>query len=157
MAESIEPAGLPEGVADEATASLPVRYGDLTLLLVDDSKSMLLVLEGLLKGKGFGKITTALNGESALSCLRSGKFDVILCDWDMPVMNGMQLLKEVKADAELKEIPFLMVTMHTDRNDILKAIRAGVDDYVVKPVQVGSLVKKIADVVRKKRQKNQEP
>jgi len=156
MAAPIDPAAPADGGVGEGTASAPVRYEDLSLLLVDDSKSLLLMLEGQLKGKGFGKISTASNGQNALSCLKSRKFDVILCDWDMPVMNGMQLLKEVKADAELKDIPFLLVTVHSDRNDILKAIRAGVDDYVVKPVQVGALVKKIADVVQKKRQKNQE-
>jgi two-component system, chemotaxis family, chemotaxis protein CheY len=151
------PANDPAPMPDNSIPIPPsVRLESLSVLVVDDSRSLLMMLEGQLKCKGFGKIVLVPNGLEALAKVKCEKIDVILCDWDMPVMDGMQLLNELKTDPDTKDIPFLLVTSKSNRSDILNAIKKGVDDYIVKPIQINVLVKKVIDMVQKRQSRKQD-
>ncbi len=153
MAEETTPDVIPEKIVSSITTTHHIKLETLKVLLVDDSRSFLYMLEGQLKRKGFTKIVTASNGREAIEKIRSEQFDLILCDWDMPVMNGFELAKEIKTDPGLVNIPFIMITAKSSKADILNAIRKGVDNYIVKPIQVDVLVKKITETMQKKQLK----
>ncbi|MFH0921426.1 MAG: response regulator [Fibrobacterota bacterium] len=122
----------------------------LTLLLVDDSRSMLIMLKSQLEKSGFVLFKTAVSGLEALDILENDKVEVILSDWNMPGMGGLELLAKVRASARCARLPFILVTAKAASAHILLAIRAGADDYVIKPVNVENLAKKIQSVLRRK-------
>ena len=98
---------------------------------------------------GFENIKTALNGQEGYDKISSEKTDLILSDWNMPIMNGMKLLEKLKADEKLKEIPFIMQTSQRSQEHILEALQKGVDSYIVKPYESSVLKEKIKDVLNK--------
>jgi len=106
---------------------------DIKVLVVDDSSTMRRIVKGVFKGLGFTNILEAEDGSGALEKLRKEKIDLILADWSMPKMTGLDLLKTVRSDNNLKNIPFIMVTAEGQKKDILEATRAGVSNYIVKP------------------------
>jgi hypothetical protein len=112
---------------------------ELTYLVVDDLELMRAVTVNQLRALGCEKIKVARNGASALETLRSNKIDVVLCDWNMPVMSGLDLLKTVRADASLAKMPFLMITAEAERSRIEEVIHAGVSGLLVKPYNAGNL------------------
>jgi two-component system sensor histidine kinase/response regulator len=99
----------------------------LNYLVVDDLELMRAVTVNQLRGMGYEKIKVARNGAEALEMLRAFKFDAVLSDWNMPVMNGLELLKAVRADAKLAKLPFLMITAEAERQRIEEVISAGVN------------------------------
>lgn len=111
----------------------------LNYLVVDDLELMRAVTVNQLRGMGYEKIKVARNGAEALEMLRAVKFDAVLSDWNMPVMNGLELLKAVRADAKLAKLPFLMITAEAERQRIEEVISAGVNGLLVKPYNAGSL------------------
>ena len=111
----------------------------LNYLVVDDLELMRAVTVNQLRGMGYEKIKVARNGAEALEMLRAFKFDAVLSDWNMPVMNGLELLKAVRADAKLAKLPFLMITAEAERQRIEEVISAGVNGLLVKPYNAGSL------------------
>lgn len=119
------------------------------VLVVDDFSTMRKVIRNLLKQLGYENIVEAGDGVMALELLRSQKIDFIIADWNMPNMNGLELLKEVRADAALSRTPFLMVTAESLRDNVIEAVRAGVDNYVVKPFTADVLSEKIAEIEKK--------
>ncbi len=138
---------MPEQILENVLPTVSIRNSDLTILVADDSRTLRMMVEGKLKEQGYGKILTAEDGASALSLLKSENIDCLLCDWDMPGTNGFQLLTALRKDEAISNVPFILVTAKATKMDILNAIRAGVDDYVVKPIQFPVLLRKITEVI----------
>lgn len=116
-----------------------MKLHELTYLVVDDLELMRAVTVNQLRALGCEKIKVARNGASALETLRNSKIDVVLCDWNMPVMSGLDLLRTVRADAHLAKLPFLMITAEAERTRIEEVIHAGVSGLLVKPYNAGNL------------------
>jgi CheY-like chemotaxis protein len=108
-------------------------------LVVDDVEPMRMVTSGQLRSLGVNKIVTAENGAEALRMLQNRRVDIVLSDWNMPVMTGLELLKEVRADERLSRLPFIMITAEAERHRIEEAIACGVTDLLVKPYTVNRL------------------
>ena len=106
---------------------------NMKVLIVDDFATMRRILRNILKQIGFSKITEADDGKSALKELENETFDLILCDWNMPEMQGIEVLKKIRSDDKLKNIPFVMVTAEAQKDNIIEAVKAGVSSYIVKP------------------------
>lgn len=119
----------------------------MRVLIVDDYKTMLRIIRGLLNQLGFRNIDEALSGGQALEKLRAKEFGMVLSDWNMEPMNGIELLKEVRADQELKHIPFIMVTSESRTENVTAAKKAGVNNYIIKPFNAGTLKIKISAVL----------
>jgi two-component system, chemotaxis family, chemotaxis protein CheY len=118
----------------------------MDVLVVDDFATMRRILKNILRQIGFTSISEAEDGTSALTMLKKKKFDLILCDWNMPEMPGIELLKQVRADDGLKDIPFVMITAEAKKENILAAVQAGVSNYVVKPFTAEIISEKLAKV-----------
>jgi diguanylate cyclase (GGDEF)-like protein len=116
---------------------------EMRVLVVEDSPPIRDVLIDMLGGVGFAKIISAGNGRQAWDILQAGAVDLIVADWRLPVMDGLTLLKLVRADAALAEIPFVMITGEGDKSSVREAVRAGVTEYILKPVYAEELSKKI--------------
>lgn len=119
------------------------RYSYLTVLVVEDQSSMLSVIKGILLNIGFKKVLRATNGREALSVLEKHDVDVILSDFNMPRMNGLNLLKAVRHTNRHAEVPFIMITGNINQDDVRNTILAGVSEYLVKPFNSNSLKEKI--------------
>jgi two-component system chemotaxis response regulator CheY len=115
----------------------------MEVLIVDDASAMRRILRGLLNELGFKKLREAANGQLALEELNKKKADVVVSDWNMPVMTGMDLLKAIRADDELKATPVLMVTAEAQQENIVQAVQAGVNNYIAKPFSAQALQKKL--------------
>ncbi len=113
------------------------------LLVVDDVASMRNMTKSILRAAGFNNLYEAPDGAVALKLLKKRPIDLVICDWIMPNLSGLELIKEVKADEKLREIPFLMLTGSSDVDKVKEAISAGVTDYIIKPYQQDSLLEKI--------------
>ncbi|MDD2924099.1 hybrid sensor histidine kinase/response regulator [Rhodoferax sp.] len=111
----------------------------LNYLIVDDLELMRAVTVNQLRGMGFERVKVARNGAEALEMLRAAKFDAVLSDWNMPVMSGLELLRAIRADAKLAQLPFLMITAEAERQRIEEVIAAGVSALLVKPYNASSL------------------
>ena len=120
---------------------------NMNVLIVDDYKTMLRIVENLLKQLGFKNIHQATDGGSALKALREMPFGLVISDWNMQPMTGLQLLKEVRADERLKTVPFIMVTAESKTENVVAAKEAGVNNYIVKPFNAETLKSKIAAVL----------
>ncbi|MCB0317542.1 MAG: chemotaxis response regulator CheY [Bdellovibrionales bacterium] len=123
--------------------------GNIPILVVDDFSTMRKIVRTSLKQLGFTNVTEAEDGRVALEKLRNGEFKLIVSDWNMPNMMGIDLLKEVRADETLKHLPFLMVTAEGKKENVLEAAKAGVSNYIVKPFNVDSLKEKLEAVFKK--------
>ena len=119
----------------------------INVLIVDDYRSMLRIIQNLLKQLEFNNVDEAMDGEQALAKLRAGNFGLVLSDWNMAPMTGLDLLKEVRADGRLKSLPFIMVTAESKTENVLAAKRAGVSNYIMKPFNAETLRDKIAKVL----------
>ena len=115
----------------------------MKILIVDDFSTMRRIIKNLLRDLGFNNTSEADDGSSALPMLRTGSFQFLITDWNMPGMTGIDLLKAVRADASLKTLPVLMVTAEQKREQIIEAAQAGVNGYVVKPFTASTLKEKI--------------
>ncbi len=115
----------------------------MKILIVDDFSTMRRIIKNLLRDLGFNNTSEADDGQTALPMLKTGKFDFLVTDWNMPVMDGLSLLKEVRADDDLSSMPVLMVTAEAKREQIVVAAEAGVNGYVVKPFTAITLKEKI--------------
>lgn len=121
----------------------------MRILVVDDFSTMRRIVKNLLKELGFNNVEEADDGKTALPKLKSGKFDFLITDWNMPEMSGLELLKAVRADEKLKKMPVLMVTAEAKREQIIAAAEAGVNGYVVKPFTASSLKEKIEKIFQR--------
>ncbi len=116
---------------------------NMRVLIVDDFATIRKILRNVLKQIGFTNMVEADNGKTALKVLKKESFDLILCDWNMPEMSGIDLLKMVKSDDELKDISFVMVTAETQKDNIVEAVKAGVSNYIVKPFTAETVSEKL--------------
>lgn len=119
----------------------------MNILIVDDYKTMLRIIRNLLKQINFNNVEEAMDGGEALTKLRAGKFGLVISDWNMEPMTGLQLVREVRADAKLKSTPFIMVTAESKVENIMMAKQAGVSNYIVKPFNAETLQSKIEKVL----------
>lgn len=121
---------------------------DLTMkvLIVDDFATMRRILKNIMKQIGFSDITEAENGKDALKTLKSEQVGLVLCDWNMPEMAGIEVLNAVRADEALKSTPFIMVTAEAQKENILEAVKAGVSSYIVKPFTADTIEEKLQKV-----------
>lgn len=115
----------------------------MKILIVDDFSTMRRIIKNLLRDLGFTNTQEADDGLTALPMLQNGDFEFLVTDWNMPGMQGIELLKEVRADAKLKEMPVLMVTAEQKREQIVEAAQAGVNGYIVKPFTAVTLKEKL--------------
>ncbi len=115
----------------------------MKILIVDDFSTMRRIIKNLLRDLGFSNTVEADDGLTALPILQAGGIDFLVTDWNMPGMQGIDLLKAVRADEKLSNIPVLMVTAETKREQIIVAAQAGVNGYVVKPFTAATLKEKI--------------
>ena len=120
---------------------------NMPILIVDDYKTMLRIIRNLLKQLGFNTVEEATDGSSALQKLRDRDFGLIISDWNMEPMSGLQLLKEVRKDLKLKELPFIMITAESKSENVIAAKEAGVSNYIVKPFNAATLKGKLSMVL----------
>jgi len=119
----------------------------IKILLVDDSSTMRRIQKNTLVKIGYNEIDEAEDGEDALKKITANKYNLVLMDWNMPIMNGLDCLKKVKGDDALKDVPVIMVTSESEKSRIIEAIQAGASNYLVKPFQPDTLRDKILAVV----------
>ncbi|NQU71080.1 MAG: response regulator [Rhodospirillales bacterium] len=120
---------------------------NMKVLVVDDYKTMVRIIRNLLKQLDFNNVDEAADGSAALRKLRDGDFGLVISDWNMEPMTGIQLLKEVRADEKLKELPFIMVTAESKTENVVAAKEAGVNNYIVKPFNAATLKSKLVGVL----------
>jgi two-component system chemotaxis response regulator CheY len=119
---------------------------NIRILIVDDFSTMRRIVKNLLNDLGLHNTAEADDGTSALVELRKAPFDLVITDWNMPGMPGIDLLKAIRADATLSKIPVLMVTAEAKREQIIEAAQAGVNGYVIKPFTAATLEDKLAKI-----------
>lgn len=124
-----------------------MAYKNLVAMVVDDFSTMRRIVRKILKDLQFQEVIEAENGAEALKLLKTHKIDLIVSDWNMPTMTGLELLKRVRADERLKGIPFLMVTAEAEKENIVEAIQARVSNYIVKPFSPAVLAEKLAKLI----------
>ncbi len=119
----------------------------MPILIVDDYKTMLRIIRNLLKQLGFTNVDEATDGSAALQKLRDKEYSLVISDWNMEPMSGMQLLTEVRADTKLKDLPFIMITAESKTENVIAAKEAGVSNYIVKPFNAATLKTKLTAVL----------
>lgn len=120
---------------------------NMKVLIVDDYKTMLRVLHNLLCQMNFTNIEEAEDGAEAFQKLQSDTYGLVISDWNMEPMSGMDLLKEVRADDAMKDLPFIMITAESSSENVIAAKEAGVSDYIVKPFTAETLQTKLVSVL----------
>lgn len=120
---------------------------NMNVLIVDDYQTMLRILRNLLRQLNFKNIDEASDGSEALKKLRAKSFGLVISDWNMEPMTGIQLLREVRADEKLKHIPFVMITAESKSENVIAAKEAGVSNYIVKPFNAETLKGKLISVL----------
>ena len=120
---------------------------NMPILIVDDYKTMLRIIRNLLKQIGFDNVEEATDGAAALQKLREGDFKLVISDWNMEPMTGIQLLREVRQDQRLSKTPFIMVTAESKTENVVIAKEAGVSNYIVKPFNAATLKSKLVGVL----------
>jgi two-component system chemotaxis response regulator CheY len=119
----------------------------MNVLIVDDYKTMLRIIRNLLKQIDYNNVEEAGDGSEALAKLRAGNFGLVISDWNMQPMSGLELLQEVRQDARLKALPFIMITAESKTENVVAAKQAGVSNYIVKPFNAETLRDKIEKVL----------
>jgi len=122
---------------------------NIKILIVDDFASMRRIIKNTLKQIGFKHVFEADDGTTALAMLKDQRVDLILADWNMPKMSGLELLKKIRQDKALKSIPVLLVTAEAQKENVIEAIQAGVNNYIVKPFTPDSMKQKLEQTLEK--------
>ncbi|MCK4788005.1 MAG: response regulator [Desulfobacteraceae bacterium] len=122
---------------------------NMNVLVVDDFATMRRIIKNVLKQIGFTKILEADDGTTALAVLKKNEVDLIISDWNMPKMTGLDLLKKVRGEESTKKIAFVMVTAEAQKDNVLQAVQAGVSNYVVKPFTADAIKEKLTQVFTK--------
>ncbi|WP_312182867.1 chemotaxis response regulator CheY [Pantoea sp. CTOTU46764] len=122
---------------------------NMRFLVGDDFNTMRRIVRNLLKELGFNNVEEAEDGVDALTKLRAGGFDFVVSDWNMPNMDGLELLQTIRADATLNKLPVLMVTAEAKKENIIAAAQAGASGYVVKPFTAATLEEKLGKIFEK--------
>lgn len=129
---------------------------NLKVLIVDDIDSMRKVIKNMLKQIGFDEIDEAKSGDKAWIMLEQAQkenqpYQLILSDWAMPKMNGLDLLKKIRNTDELKKVPFLMITAASEQDNVVKAMKEGVSDFIIKPFSSGTLKNKVENILARQK------
>lgn len=119
---------------------------NMKILVVDDHESMRRIEKQILNDLGYPNVDMADDGATALPMLQAGNYDFVISDWNMPRMEGLELLRAIRADAKLTKTPVLLVTAESKKEKIIEAVKAGVNDYVVKPFNAEIIKAKIARI-----------
>ncbi|OTA17365.1 chemotaxis regulatory protein CheY [Xenorhabdus vietnamensis] len=122
---------------------------DLRFLVVDDFSTMRRIVRNLLKELGFNNVDEAQDGAEALTRLRTSEFDFVISDWNMPNIDGLELLKTIRSEEKLAALPVLMVTAEAKKENIIAAAQAGASGYVVKPFTAAILEEKLNKIFEK--------
>lgn len=122
---------------------------NLNFLVVDDFSTMRRIVRNLLKELGYNNVEEAEDGADALTKLKSGQFQFVVSDWNMPNLDGLEMLKKIRADDSLKDLPVLMVTAEAKKENIIAAAQAGASGYVVKPFSAAVLEEKLNKIFEK--------
>ena len=124
-----------------------MSYKKLTVLIVDDFITMRRIVRKILRDLDFEDIIEAEDGSAAMEVLKRTRVDLIISDWNMPKMTGLELLKQVRSTESIKDIPFLMVTAEAQKENIVEAVKARVSNYIVKPFTAAALEEKLAKIL----------
>lgn len=122
---------------------------NMKILVVDDFSTMRRIVRNLLKESGYVNIDEAEDGAAALARLRTDRYDFVISDWNMPVLDGLSMLQQIRADASLSRLPVLMVTAEAKRENVIAAAQAGANGYVVKPFTAATLEEKMTSILEK--------
>ncbi len=125
---------------------MPLPNTDIKILVVDDMATMRRIIKSLLEQLGFKNIDEAEDGQVALKKLKENSYDFVITDWNMPNMTGLELVQSIRSDEEIKHLPVLMVTAEAKKENVIAAIKAGVNNYVVKPFTAETLKEKIEKI-----------
>jgi len=120
---------------------------NMPILIVDDYKTMLRIIRNLLSQLGFNNVDEATDGTMALSKLEQKPFKMVISDWNMEPMSGLELLKKIRADERFKTLPFIMITAETKVDNVIIAKKEGVNNYIVKPFNAATLKSKLSAVL----------
>ncbi len=123
-----------------------MAVGSMKILIVDDFATMRKIIKNLLGQSGYKNVHEADDGSTALVMLKKERFDLIIADWNMPQMSGLDLLKIIRENENYKNTPFVMVTAEANKNNIVAAIQAGANDYIIKPFNANTLQEKIKKI-----------
>lgn len=118
------------------------------ILIVDDLSSMRKMTRNILRALGHKNVLEAANGEAALKVLKREPVDLVLTDWNMPVMNGLDFLKAIRADEKLKKLPVLMMTAEVTEQNVIDAVKAGITSYIIKPFTPAVLARKVNAILK---------
>jgi len=129
---------LKQGKGAQAMADLTMK-----ILIVDDFSTMRRIVRNILKQLSFNNVDEAEDGDVALEKLKNGDYDFVITDWNMPNMTGLDLLKAIRSDVRLKDMPVLLITAEAEKENVVLAAQAGVNDYIVKPFTGDVLQQKI--------------
>ena len=122
---------------------------NMSFLVVDDFPTMRRIVRSLLKELGFTNVDEAEDGQDALNKLRAGNFEFVVSDWNMPNLDGLEMLKQIRADEAMKALPVLMVTAEAKKENIVAAAQAGANGYIVKPFTAATLEEKLNKIFEK--------
>ncbi len=125
---------------------MPQAQKEMNILVVDDLATMRRIIKNLLTQLGFKNMDEAEDGAAALQKLKKGNFDFLITDWNMPNMTGLQLIEAVRSDEGLKTLPILMITAEAKKENVIAAIKAGANNYIVKPFPAEVLEEKIEKI-----------
>lgn len=115
----------------------------IKILIVDDFKTMRRIIRNLLKELGFSNVVEAEDGSMALGILKREPFDLVISDWNMPKMQGIDLLKRIRQDESMEHLPVLMITAEAKKEQVIEAAKNGINGYIVKPFNAATLKEKI--------------
>jgi len=135
------------GFSDQCEITMSDK--NMKFLVIDDFPTMRRIVRNLLKELGYANVEEAEDGADALSKLREGNFDFVVSDWNMPNLDGLEMLKQIRQDDQLKHLPVLMVTAEAKKENIIEAAQAGASGYVVKPFTAGTLEEKLNKIFEK--------
>lgn len=119
---------------------------NMRFLVVDDFSTMRRIVRNLLKELGYSNVDEAEDGQVAMHKLKNGSFDFVVTDWNMPNVTGIELLRQIRGDAQLKHLPVLMVTAEAKKENIIEAATAGANGYIVKPFTAATLDEKLKKI-----------
>jgi two-component system chemotaxis response regulator CheY len=129
---------------------MPEYDPNMKILCVDDFSTMRRIVKNILKQLGFNNVEEAANGSEAYEMVREGGYGFVVTDWNMPVLDGLGFLQKVRNNPELKDLPVLMVTAESEKEKVVAAIQAGVNNYIVKPFTAEVLKEKMDKIFEKR-------
>lgn len=124
-----------------------MAYKDLTVLIVDDFSTMRRIMRNILRDLEFKNILEAEDGTAAVQVLEKQSIDLVISDWNMPKMTGLDLLKHVRGNEKTRDLPFLMITAEAQKENVVEAVKARVSNYIVKPFTAATLGEKLAKIL----------